>query len=187
MLLKQNDYYTQRNNKFAPFESCMNTTRVMLYKALGIEYMKSTKYSDDDYFYRLLDSNQAKEFRDKRFPTMKDVHPTQIHGMYKWLDVMVIGRRITDFQTDLTWDDFVHQVKIGHPVMTSGKFPNLDGHAFLVCGFKNGELQLADPWGDYRLGYKGNRGTRGYDVRMNREDFEKYVKPGQSKWGHIVC
>jgi hypothetical protein len=105
--------------------------------------------------------------------------------MYKWLDVMITTKRQTDFQTDLTWDDFVHQIKIGKPVMTSGKFPNLDGHAFLVCGYKNGDLQLADPWGDYRLNYKGSRGTKGYDVRMNREDFEKYVKPGDKKWGHI--
>ncbi len=187
MILKPEDYYTQRNNKFDPFNACMNTTRVMFYKAIGVEYMHSNQMVDDDYFYSLLNSPRAIDYRDKKYPNLKNYNPTEIHGMYQWLDEQVIGHRIASFETGLTWEDFVHQMDIGKPVMTSGSFPEIAGHAFLVCGYKNGELQIADPWGDYRVNYAGSRGTKGYDVRMSREDFELHVKPGKNKWGHCVC
>lgn len=185
MILKPEDYYTQRNNKFAPFESCMNTSRVMFYKAAGIEYMTSSKYSDDDYFYRLLNSPDAKEFRDKKYPSLKEYPPNEIHGMMSWLDEIVTGKRRTDFKTDLTWDDFVYELKHNRPVMTSGKFPNLNGHAFVFIGYDRGELIAADPWGNPHLNYQGARGTKGYGVRYDREYFEEHVKPGENKWGHV--
>ncbi|MDC7221636.1 MAG: C39 family peptidase [Spirochaetales bacterium] len=185
MILKPEDYYTQRNNKYDPFNACMPTTRAMLYSALG--YNKpETDLSFDDYIYHTLNTIEAMEFRDNKYPSLKGYPTHELHGMYgSYLDEKLFGKRLTDFRMDLTWDDFVSEIKRGRPVMTSGRFPGIDGHAFLICGYEAGELIIADPWGNYQVEYLGVRGTKGYGVRMNREDFEKIVKPGENKWGHI--
>ena len=185
ILLKPEDYYTQRNNRLNPTAACMNTSRVMFYKAAGITYIRDLDMSDDDYFYSLLDSDRAKVFRDSKYPNLLDYHPSEIHGIYgSWLDLQVVGRRITDFKTDLTWDDFVTQIACGNPVMTSGRFHGLSGHAFVFVGYddKKNELIAADPWGDPHTAYKD---VHGYGIRYNREYFNEHVKPGALKWGHI--
>lgn len=189
MLLKSEDYYTQRNNRYTPYGACMNTSRVMFYIAAGIQYRKNVSLSDDDYFYTLLNSHEAKVFADKKYPTLSDYPPQEIHGLYgSWLDEKVTGERRTDFITDLVWIDFVKEIKAGRPVMTSGKFPGLNGHAFVFVGYddKKEELIAADPWGNPHLDYKGVGGTKGYGVRYNKEYFDEHVKPGDKKWAHIL-
>ncbi len=158
ILLKPEDYYTQRNNKYAPFESCMNTSRVMFYIAAGIEYENPSDLSDDDYFYLLLNSEEATIFANEKYPNLRDYPNNEIHGMYgSWLDEKVTGKRRTDFFTDMTWNDFVRELKSKRPVMTSGKFTVLNGHAFLFIGYDENtkELISADPWGNPHLNYRG--------------------------------
>jgi len=186
ILLEPEDYYTQRNNRLHPTAACMNTSRVMFYKAANIAYVHESGTPDDDYFYSLLDSDRAKAFRDSKYPNLSDYHPTEIHGMYgSFLDPLVTGKRISDFHTDLTWDDFINQIALCKPVMTSGKFPGLLGHAFVFIGYddKTDELIAADPWGDPHTGYKS---VHGYGIRYNREYFNEHVKPGANKWGHLI-
>jgi len=190
MLLKPEDYYTQRNNKYAPFESCMNTSRVMFYKAAGIEYKNPTDLSDDDYFYLLLNSDECQDFAKKKYPNLCHLPNNEIHGLYgSWLDEKVTGKRRTDFYTDMTWNDFVTEIKRGRPVMTSGKFPGLNGHAFIFMGYdeKTKELIAADPWGNPHLNYRGSKATKGYGIRYTEDYFMEHVKPGISKWGHILA
>ncbi|MCP4325465.1 MAG: hypothetical protein GY787_27200, partial [Alteromonadales bacterium] len=168
ILLKPEDYYTQRNNKYKPYESCMNTSRVMFYIAAGIKYNNPTDLSDDDYFFTLLVSSDCKEFCLKKYPSLSDYSPQEIHGVYgSWLDEKVTGQRRTDFKTNLTWEDFVYELKNGRPVMTSGRFPGLNGHAFVFIGYDESteELIAADPWGNPHYNYKGSRGIKGYGVR----------------------
>jgi hypothetical protein len=189
MLLKPEDYYTQRNNKYAPFESCMNTSRVMFYIAAGIKYKNPSGLSDDDYFFMLLNSSDATEYANAKYPNLVHLPNQMIHGLYgSWLDKTVTGKRRTDFKTDLLWDHFVYELSCGRPVMTSGQFKGLPGHAFVFVGYDKDteELIAADPWGDPHVSYKGTRGTKGYGVRYNRKYFEEHVKPGDKKWAHIL-
>ncbi len=188
-LLRPEDYYTQRNNRYSPFESCMNTSRVMFYKAAGIEYHNPTALADDDYFFSLLNTDEAITFCKEKYPNLYMYPPTQIHGMYgSWLDQKITGERRSNFKTNLTWEDFVNEVKNGRPVMTSGTFPGVDGHAFVFIGYDslNEELIAADPWGNPHMGYKGSRGLRGYGVRYDKAYFNKHVKPGEYKWAHVL-
>ena len=184
ILLKPEDYYTQRNNRLNPTAACMNTSRVMFYKAAKIAYIHELGTPDDDYFYSLLDSDKARAYRDSKYPNLKDYPPVEIHGMYHYLDYLVTGKRISDFHTDLTFDDFVSQIALCKPVMTSGHFPGLSGHAFVFVGYdeKTKELIAADPWGDPHTNYKS---VHGYGIRYNRKYFNEHVKPGALKWGHI--
>ena len=186
ILLKPEDYYTQRNNKYIPGFACMYTSRVMFYKAAKIPYVHKAGTPDDDYFYELLDTDKAKDFARNKYPRLKDYPVWEIHGIYgTYLDSLVTGKRRTDFHTDLTFDDFVSQIALCKPVMTSGHFPGLIGHAFVFIGYdeKTNELIAADPWGDPHTGYKS---VHGYGIRYNREYFNEHVKPGALKWGHIV-
>ena len=189
MLLNPEDYYTQRNNRFEPYGACMNTARVMFYIAARIPYSNPTGLSDDDYFFTMLNTSDAKEFALRKYPNLSDYPPQEIHGMYgSYLDKVLTGKRRTDFRTDLTWNRFVFELKHGNPVMTSGKFPGLDGHAFVFVGYdeKTDELIAADPWGNPHLGYKSPEGQKGYGIRYNRKYFNEHVKPGENKWGHIL-
>lgn len=186
MLLEPQDYYTQRNNQFDPYASCMPTSRVMFYKAAGISYGNPSGFADDDYFYSMFDTAAAKAYRDAKYPNLKDLFPGEIHGMYSWLDERLTGKRWTDFRLDLDFYDIVEEIQKGHPVMTSGSFPSIKGHAFVFVGYDQGELIAADPWGNPHIDYKGARGQKGYGIRYDKEYFDEHVKPGEKKWGHIL-
>jgi len=186
MLLNATDYYTQRNNEYEPYSACMNTTRAMLYSCLGLK-IDTGGESLDDYIWKVLNSKEGIDYRDKNYPSMKNYPPNQIHGIYgSWLDEQLFGKRITRFRSNLSWDDIKAEIDKGYPVMTSGKFPGLNGHAFLICGYTPTDLVIADPWGNFHVGYKGQGGKSGYGILMNKDEFDTHVKPGRLKWGHVV-
>lgn len=189
IFLLPEDYYTQRNNKYYPASSCMNTARVMFYKAAGIHYVNNSGLPDDDYIFSLLDSDEAKEFAINKYPNLSHLPVRMIHGMYgSWLDEKLTGRRRSDFLTDLSWERFVYEMGRARPIMTSGRFDNINGHAFVFVGFdeETNELIAADPWGNPHVNYEGRSGGKGYGIRYNRQYFEKHVKPGELKWGHVL-
>ena len=202
MLLKPENYYTQRNNPTVrdnDFElvgdvQCMPTSRVMFYIAAGIKYTNPSNLPDDAYFTSLLITDEAIEFARNKYPwAFKDgkcvIPPNEIHGMYgAYLDEKVTGKRRTNFKLDLIWKDFVYQLDVlKNPVMTSGIYPGINGHATVFVGYdpKTDELRNVDSWGNPHLGYKGEMGAKGYDIRYNREYFNEHIKNGGLKWGHI--
>ena len=186
------DYYTQRNNKISPLVACMPTARVMYYRGNGIKYVNPSEYDDDDYLMHILRTPEAWDFAKQKYPEIVKAGypPNEIHGMYhSWLDPVVVGRRVSDFRTDLTWGDYICRILDGQVIMTSGRFGSLDGHAVVMIGVVSSSLGpclvLADPWGDYRTGYE-KRG--GYAINMAEKDFADCIKPTNSKgkWGHVL-
>jgi hypothetical protein len=164
----------------------------MFYRGNGIKYTNPSEYADDDYFMHSLRTPEARYYAKRKYPNIVKAGypPNEIHGMYhSWLDSLVVGRRVSDFRTDLTWDNYLDRILAGQVIMTSGRFGSLDGHAVVMIGVVSSSLGpclvLADPWGDYRTGYK-ERG--GYAINMSREDFEACIKPLDSngKWGHVL-
>jgi len=190
--LEPKDYYTQRNNTLYPSTACMPTARAMFYHGNNIKFKNPSELSDDDYFMSLLRSEEAYVFARKKYPSLMDsgYQPNELHGMYSsFLDLKVVGKRVSDFLTDITFKNVVERMFDGEVLMTSGKFPDagLNGHAFCIIGLVNGALGpaliLADPWGDFR---KDFRSRRGYSVMMTEEEFKIHVKPLQElKWAHI--
>jgi hypothetical protein len=157
---------------------------------------------DDDYFMKLLNHDDAVKLakkkykwafdrKDKKGKALPNIPPNEIHGMYhSYLEPIVCGKRISDFKTDLTYDDYINRIKLGQVIMTSGTFPDagLSGHAFCIIGIINNgkqNLLVADPWGDYRTNYHR---VKGYNIIMSEEDWYKYTKPTDKnkKWGHIL-
>lgn len=185
--LKADDFYTQRNNLIKPSSACMPTSRVMFYLGNGFAIHNDSDYSNDDYFMFLLNTNKAKEYCYKKYKWSKGKYPpNQVHGMYNsYLDELVIGERVSDFKTNLTFKDYQNMIEDGEVIMTSGSFPGLDGHAFCIIGMDNDNLLLADPWGDFRNNY---RSKKGYKVKMNEDQFINHVKPTgkKKKWGHTI-
>lgn len=185
--LRAEDYYSQLNNVIEPGVACMPTARVMFYIANGVEFEAPRDRQPEDYFTELLDSDAAKAFRDEKYPSLRGFPPREIHGMYgSWLDEKVCGRRVSDFRTDLGWEDFLGAALRGESIMTSGTFGEIAGHAFVVVGAdeERGVLLIADPFGDYHTGYES---SDGYLVEMGLEDFTRIVKPSPDlKWGHVL-
>ena len=184
--LKPFDFYTQRNNQYFPAEACMPTARVMFYLGNNIPFEAIDLA--DDYFMRLLRSDEAVEFCRQKYPwaDRDGIQPNMVHGMYgSWLDEKVTGRRRSDFRQDLTFDQIVRLVDSGRIIMTSGKFPETKGHAVDIIGTDGPDtLILADPWGDYRTGYDSHSG---YGILMSRADFERIISGDQvHKWGHVL-
>lgn len=191
--LEPKDYYTQRNNSLYPSSACMPTARAMFYRGNNIPFNNPSELQDDDYFMSLLRSREAYDFAKNKYPKLTKVgyQPNEIHGMYSsYLDLKVVGKRVSDFLTDITFNDILKRVEKGEVIMTSGSFLNagLTGHAFCIIGMINGAfgpaLLLADPWGDFRKDY---RSKRGYSVLMTEDEFKYHVKPLQElKWGHVI-
>jgi len=181
------DYYTQINNLKKPLVACMPTARVMFYKGNKIPFNYPKGKQPEDYFMELLNTPAAIKFARKKYPDI-DLPPNQIHGMYgTYLDPIVVGRRTSDFTTDLTIDGIKKLLDEGQVIMTSGRFSvRIDGHAFVIIGYYDNGFYLGDPFGDFRDGYK-TRG-KGYKIPMTFDEYRKIGKPINSvgKWGHVT-
>lgn len=189
-LLKPDDYYTQRNNKLHASSACMPTSRVMFYLANGLKILNPTRMPHDDYITHILETEEAKEFCYSKYPFAKtgNIPPREVHGMYNsYVDPIVIGKRVSDFRTDLTWSDIMFEIGSNKAVMTSGSFPeaNISGHAFCITGVDQGSLLICDPYGDFTTNY---RIELGYAVKMSYIEFLALVKqPTKAfKWGHVI-
>ena len=199
--LNPSDYYSQRNNPTVvnqitgitvqPWAACMPTARAMFYKANKIQINTPLNEMDDAWLTSLMITPEAVDFAKTKYPDLKGYPPNEIHGMYgSYLDQIVCGRRISNFVDNLTFMDIQDRMISGQAVMTSGAFEGIkgpiDGHAFCFAGIDdNGNLLLADPYGDFRTKYQD---ARGYMVPMSIGEFNQYVKPIGSgkKWGHIL-
>ena len=184
--LSSDDYFTQRNNTIRPMAACMPTSYVMFLRGNNIMYGNSSGLADDDYFMKLLSTENAEKFCLQKYRWSKGIPPCEIHGMYgSYLSFFVTGKRASDFNTHLTFENYVELIEQGKVVMTSGSFPGLSGHAFCVIGIHHNDLVLADPWGDFHSEYTDHSG---YGTRMSKKDFTNHVKPvGEAKkWGHLI-
>lgn len=186
--LRSADYYTQRNNELAAVEACMPTARVMFYHANRIQFINTSVMQDDDFFTSLMASDAAETTKDKKYSWAKGILAREVHGMYHtFLDRLVTGYRCSDFITGLEWEDYVIRIRsLDQSIMTSIAAGGLAGHAVVFTGYdKNShELIMADPYGDPHTNYES---TAGYQIRVNREQFNSWVKPleKKGKWGHI--
>lgn len=176
-LLRRGDYWTQTNNPTKPMAACMPTARVMFYIANRVSYVNPSLAPDDDYFMRVLNTDLAREVSDEKYPHLVEYPPNEIHGMYHtFLDWIACGKRVSDFVDDLTFEDYVSHVKSGNAIMTSCATPQFPGHARVATGYDSSkkELIFADPF-------------YGYEYPMNEEDFNRWVKPlnSKKKWGHV--
>lgn len=189
ILLPSSEYYSQRNNKYDPLNACMPTSYVMYLIANKIPYTNKSMelfdefLPDDDFIYRVLNTDEAKDFCYKKYTWAKNIPPNEVHGMYSsYLEPIICGKRYSDFYTNLNYDKVVTLIDNDVAVMTSGKFENIDGHAFTIIGHDR-ELLIADPYGNFHSNYKD---VRGYCITMNRSEYEKIVKGSDidNKWGH---
>lgn len=186
--LPADKYYTQRNNAIKPTVACMPTAYTMFLIGNKIPFENPTEMANDDYFMSLLNTEKANNYCHIKYPWSTGYPPNQIHGMYgSYLSPIVCrGKRASDFQVNLTWGGYIARILAGQVIMTSGEFGEISGHAFCIIGYNDAKecLILADPWGDFRDGYKTHYG---YGVEMNYGQFVAHVKPAGEllKWGHV--
>lgn len=199
LLLKSDDYYSQRNNRIRPLAACMPTARVMFYLANGISFDSPPGMQPEDHFMEILNSDDAIAFCHKKYPwttnrrdlngkRLPDIPPNEVHGMYgSYLDGRVTGKRRSDFSTSLSWESYLKYLDNGHAIMSAGDWPGTDGHAVLFMGFsRDGEtLFTADPYGNPWNHYID---AHGYAIAVTRDQFDMYVTqfPGTTgKCGHV--
>ena len=184
--LQPEQHYNQRNNFFDPMHACMPTAYVCFLEGNGIKWNNFSHLCDDDFVMGLMRSLAAEEIRNHKYPSLRNYPPNEIHGLYhSYVEPLLFGKKISDFVTNLTWGSIHAKLEEGQVVFTSGSFPVLPGHAFNIIGYDGDYLILSDPYGDYR--YRFNHNKTGYGVKMNQDDFIKYVKNDpEFKWGHVL-
>jgi hypothetical protein len=165
----------------------MPTAYVMYLIANKIPYENKSleifneKLDDDDFIYAVLNTKEAKKFCYEKYPWAKNIPPNQVHGMYSsYLEPIICGKRYSDFYTNFNYEKVVKCINKNIAIMTSGKFENIDGHAFTIMGYDR-ELLIADPYGNFHSNYKD---VRGYCVTMNESEYNTIVKLDNTKWGH---
>jgi hypothetical protein len=195
--LKSNDYYTQRNNPYKKLSACQPTSRVMFYigNNINLSHIDTKGDALDNYFMKLLDSEEAHEFANKNFHSLYEETgqaPYEIHDMYPlWLDKKLFGKQVSKFlYKKASWNDYINWIKEGKVIQTSGKMPRVGGHGFCVIGYDefDNKLRLADPYGNFNLHYENDNpeAIKGYLIPMSEADFQKYIHgPVNQKFAHI--
>lgn len=200
--LKPEDYYSQRNNFFSPLIACMPTSYVMFCLGNKLPFVNKSlemfgkKYTDDDFIFALLDTQEAKDFCYKKYPwayndnPKKCIPPREVHGMYNtYLEPLLFNKRYSDFVTNLTYNDIMARMLKKQVIMTSGEFLSVGilGHAFCFIGYDGfkDNLVVADPYGNFHTNFIS---TKGYGISMNEREFMSIVKPTGSiqKWGRVL-
>lgn len=193
--LQPNDMYSQRNNKWddprtkihESFIGCFPTSRAMFYRGNNIPFTNNSDLEDDDYLMKLLRSDAAYQYATIHWPKLVEFYPpNEIHYMYpEWLDLMVCGKTVSVFHDHgLTFEKAIELMDERKVIMVSGHFPEakINGHMFCIIGYKDkNTLLLADPFGNFHTNYKD---TKGYKVEMTKDEFNKYLKWGNTKGYH---
>lgn len=194
ILLRRSDRYSQRNNPYKPYAACMPTTFVMwcIASRIDIESKIPQGLAADDHCMRMLNTNEAMLFAQKKYPDLMRAgyFPNEIHGMYhSYLEPLIFGKTLSDFiyadektESGLTFAEYKSIIELGHPIWTSGAYDGakgpIEGHANLFCGINGENLLNVDPYGNFHTNYTDDSG---YGIEYTEQEFNEHIKPLGSK------
>jgi hypothetical protein len=195
-------YYTQRNNKIKPEESCNVTSMINALSTAGwpVEEMTPEGIQPEDHLLRFIMTDPICLAKWKKLDPAGKIPPNE------WHEVLALGanRMIQNagyksspvtFYGNLDEQTIVSAIDDGGAAVVSGSFllknsKKLD-HVVSIVGYtlekkeSGNDFVLDDPWGDYHTGYANHKGD---DIVMPWDDFVKIIKPvlSQVKYGHII-
>lgn len=182
ILLPEDYYYSQRNNKLQKEVACNVTSYAMYGACMGWhkeleKKAKGVSLSLDDYFMSLLMTKEAKTFCKAMGSTAP---PWETFRMFpEYLEPLLFGETRSCIDWNMNFDKVLSCLGDDLPVMQAGDYiyktrrgMKVIGHYNCVIGKSGNTLRLADPEGDYLTYYKSKKG---YDVFMSREQWEYHI------------
>lgn len=150
---RDDDYYTQLNNKLFPFSACNVTSGVMFLLSNGINYLNPTNAVDDDYFMSIMRSREAyekmeilapwaiknKSFVISNWADQKQLDarywypPSEVWACLEWGINHLAARTVCKIRWNASYRDLIWELVQGRTVLTGGKW-TAGGHFNLTVG-----------------------------------------------------
>lgn len=202
---KQN--YSQRNNQISPTGSCATTSIAMALDYAGIAFPASKWAQPEDAIIDFIrTSPEVQEFYQKNYPDLfrvkapaNEVHAVNVFGVNLYFQ-----KKIIDFSMKIAVSEILFRTVAGLAVPVSGVWAGLH-HIVCVVGFETKQedvylcpgpgglaldlvdtVLIDDPYGDYRTGYKIQKGN---NIAVPFKDFVANVKSRGSlaeKWAYMI-
>jgi len=178
-LSTDDDYYSQRNNRYNPLSACLVTSFVMALAVEGVPLVEAgaplthdwpifvypSGLQPEDALLTLLRSPWGYEMRDQySWAKREDVAPNEVHMVVSEAVNRLVGKKVTVFETNKTIHHIFRQLEVGHPLVITGSFTDF-GHAVTVVGATytpGGEIKeiiVDDPYGNYKTNYRSRKGN----------------------------
>lgn len=203
-LSRDNDYHTQRNNRFIPMTSCNTTSAIMALKASRIRFDSPRGVQPEDHLTKLLLSNESHAIMRDKYPwaIRNGYPPNQVHGMLAWGVNRLVGRKVDQFKTDGTLQEIVWHLFKRRALIVNGRFTRY-GHMVCVIGFQSTQadwdiesqddinlsqviaITVDDPYGNYHQQYKDFSGNNIDFVLDEFHDLTRTYNADGSKWLHV--
>ena len=208
--------FSQRNNQVRPGASCNVTSMVMMLDYAKIRLPTGPyKQPEDNLLTFLLSDKRVEEYYREVAPadyakyiqTGKDPEisfpPNEVHMVLSFGTNLWLGKQVTKFYGELPIASLLYQTVAGRSCVISGEFAGLH-HVVTLVGFSSTQdpstvlkvedidmtqvlsIIIDDPYGDYRSGYKIQRGD---GVEMPWSTFVEFVKPQKNalaKRAHVL-
>ena len=209
-MTKDNEYYSQRNNRVYPHSACMATSYAMASDYAGCQWHSPQGQQPEDHLMRFLRSKRAELYaREHHASLVKKGSPAnEIHGVLPWAYKTIGGQGTAIFKTNWTLEQLLFFLLQGSGVVISGRFPHYKkgciDHVVCLAGFETKQKSIQevrgamdivlddissfiidDPYGDYRNEYRSHKGN---NISVKFDDFVKMFKPCHEhyKWAHII-
>ncbi|MBD3216560.1 MAG: hypothetical protein GF311_28355 [Candidatus Lokiarchaeota archaeon] len=189
MNLSKDWYFSQRNNKERPNSACNVTSMIMALVGAGYKDVMFSKVPEgvqpEDAFLLFInnDSEFVKNWKAEYAEWLKNNNRGYLLNqpelvmknlsicVSEWLGIADIAECAETYHTAIDYRDLKDYIKEGYGVVLAGDFTIPDGkldHYVTLIGSDNENYYIADPWGNYKTGYKDHNG---YSIQMSEREF----------------
>jgi hypothetical protein len=203
---KDDEYHTQRNNKFFPISTCNTTSIIMALDAIGVKYSFTQGMQAEDYLTQITETKESydKMRRDFSWAIKGGYAPRMVHGMLEWATNKMVGKQVDKFSTNYSMQSLILALINKKGVVVSGRF-TASGHIVCMVGFEStqenilqataeNQIQLDkivniivdDPYGNYYTDYKD---VAGNNTKFPLADFNNLTASYNdlnNKWAHVI-
>lgn len=203
---KDNEYYSQINNRRYPHEACNVTSITECMDIIDDMFNHPDAMQPEDHFMEFMRSDLAyKRMRDLySWATRGGYEPNEVHAMLQWGINKLTGREVDTFSTKWELKELLYEIYVNHnPSCVSGRFTDA-GHIVVLVGFETNQdlkkvehwqdinldnilnLIVDDPYGDYFTGYESPHGN---NLTFGLQEFDELTKTYNdfsSKWAHLI-
>ena len=177
ILLKKENFHTQRNNKYLPQETCNVTSAANFIEAAKLPHFEFEGKQLEDCLYEFLQTQWARKQRDLNVYWYKGVNTLQENiAMISWaINIFctnIFNDPVCKF-SQIDDDTLILNIKNKKPVLILGDFikGNKNSHYVTVIGMNKTSLYLADPFGNHNTNYKDHYG---YCTKLPIKQLKKY-------------
>ncbi len=144
VVLKPEDFHTQRNNKYDPMNTCGNTTLANLIEASGDWYYKIDGQQLEDTIYEVLRNNICRKYCFDHFPGYTE-NPETVAAMLAFVGTHITGKpyRYAGNKNNFSIE---HILQTGQAVGILGTFYKGGLHYVAVIDFDESNFYIADPF-----------------------------------------